>query len=61
MWYWPVRVVPLRVQLHQQDVCGAGPVSVRVDVSFLGPGEQPVTQRLDLHPIELDVAVCTSR
>jgi hypothetical protein len=32
-----------------------------VDVSFLGPGERPATQRLDLHPNQLDVAVCTSR
>jgi len=57
----PGGVVPLKVQLQEQDVCGAGPVSVRVDVSFLGPGEQPATQRLDLPPVELDVAVCTSR
>ena len=56
----PGGVVPLRVGLQATDLCGAGPVSVQVDVSFLGPGESPATQRLDLHPDpkELDVHAC---
>ena len=56
----PGGVVPLRVGLQATDLCGAGPVSVQVDVSFLGPGESPATQRLDLHPDphELDVHPC---
>ena len=57
----PGGIVPMRIGLRQQDLCGARPVSVQVDVSFLGPGEQPAAQRLDLHPAELDVAVCPSR
>ena len=57
----PGGVAPLRVRLREQDVCGARPVSVQVDLAFLGPGEQPATQRLTLHPNELDVAVCTGR
>jgi hypothetical protein len=57
----PGGVVPLRVRLREQDVCGTRAVSVQLDLAFLGPGEQPTTQRLALHPRELDVAICTSR
>lgn len=58
----PGGVVPLRLSLQGRDLCGAGPVSVQVVVSFLGPGESPATQRLDLHPDphELDVRACAS-
>jgi hypothetical protein len=58
----PGGVVPLRVDLQGTDLCGERPVSVQVDVSFLGPGESPATQRLDLHPDpdELDVQACAS-
>jgi hypothetical protein len=58
----PGGVVPLTVDLPDTDLCGARPVSVQVDVSFLGPGETPATQRLVLHPDpdELDVRVCAT-
>lgn len=58
----PGGVVPLRIDLRGTDLCGGRPVSVQVDVSFLGPGESPATQHLDLHPDpdELAVQACGS-
>lgn len=57
----PGGIVPMRIRLRHQDLCGTRPVSVQVDVAFLGPGERPATQRLVLHPTELDVAICPTR
>jgi hypothetical protein len=56
----PGGIVPLRLRLPGSDHCRAAPISVLVDVAFLGPGERPATQRLDLHPDpgEVDVLAC---
>jgi hypothetical protein len=59
---FPGGTVPVRLRLPRADRCRAAPtpISVRVDVSFLGPGERPETQRLNLHPDpgEVDLVAC---
>jgi hypothetical protein len=46
----PGGIVPLQLRLRLPYGCGGAPASVPVDVSFLGPGERPETQRFNLHP-----------